>query len=107
MLNNFFVACGSLDRLSLGVLWPIVEIGETVEMFCSEVNPSFGFGPYATRKCRDDGTWSRVDTSQCIIRPMQESAIVLSSIYVEVDTINTTSLNAFYEMEVSIMQLAT
>ena len=98
--RELFVACGGLDRLSHGVLWPIARIGETVEMFCSEVNPSFGFGPYATRKCRDDGTWSRVDTSQCIIRPMQESAIVLSSIYVEVDTINATNLTT---MEVSIM----
>ena len=74
-----------------------------MEIFCSEVNPSFEFGPYATRTCRDDGTWSSVDTSQCIIRPMQESAIVLSSIYVEVESINAINLTTFYDMEVSIM----
>ena len=74
-----------------------------MEMFCSEVNPSFGFGPYARRPCRDDETWSRVDTSQCNIRPMQESAIVLSSIYVEVESINATNITDLYEMEVSIV----
>ena len=58
-------------------------------MFCSDVNPSFGFGPYATRHCREGETWSAVDTSQCSIRPMQESTIVVYSTFVEERHINS------------------
>ena len=83
------------------MLWPITETGETERIFCSTVNPSFGFGPYATRRCRDDATWSRVDTSQCNIRPMQQSTIVVSSIYVEVDEINAINMNSPEIIEVS------
>ena len=61
------------------------------EIFCNDVNPSFGFGPNATRSCREDGTWSRVDTSQCTISPtQQQSTIVMYSTYVEVATVNGT-----------------
>ena len=74
------------------MLWPLTEVGKTVETFCSDLNPSFGFGPYAIRRCRENATWSRVDTSQCSIRPMQQSTIVVSSIYVEVDNINATNI---------------
>ena len=96
-----FVACGSLDRLSHGFLWPITKAGETEEIFCSTVNPSFGFGPYATRRCRDDATWSRVDTSQCNIRPMQQSTIVVLSIFVEVDDTNAINITSPEITEVS------
>ena len=88
------IACGSLDRLSHGVLWPITEVNNTVEEFCSNVNPSFGFGPYATRHCRENATWSRVDTSQCSIRPRQQSSIVVYSTYIEVDNINSTNVSS-------------
>ena len=85
----YFVACGGLDRLSYGILWPITRANKTAEIFCSDVNPSFGFGPKATRSCREDATWSRVDTSQCTISPtQQQSIIVMYSVYVEVFTIN-------------------
>ena len=83
-----FIACENLDRLSYGILWPITEIGKVVEHFCSDINPSFGFGPRATRRCRENGTWSTVDTSQCSIRPMQQSTIVVYSTYTEEDSIN-------------------
>ena len=83
------------------MLWPITKAGETEEIFCSTVNPSFGFGPYATRRCRDDATWSRVDTSQCNIRPMQQSTIVVSSIFIEVDNINAVNITSPEITEVS------
>ena len=70
------------------MLWPITKAGETAEVFCSNVNPSFGFGPYATRQCRESETWSGVDTSQCSIRPQQQSTIVVYSTYIEVESIN-------------------
>ena len=59
-----------------------------MEHFCSDVNPSFGFGPHATRHCREDATWSTVDTSQCSIRPIQQSTILVYSTYTEEDNIN-------------------
>ena len=62
------------------------------ERFCSDINPSFVFGPTATRRCREDATWSRVDTSQCTISPTQQSTIVLYSTYVEVDNVNSTEI---------------
>ena len=83
------------------MLWPITKAGKTVETFCSDLNPSFGFGPYATRRCRNDATWSRVDTSQCNIRPIQQSTIVVSSVYVEVDSIDSTDINSAEIMQVS------
>ena len=89
------------------MLWPITKVGETAEMFCSDLNPSFGFGPYATRRCRDDATWSRVDTSQCNIRPMQQSTIVVSSIFVEVDNINATNITSPEIMQVSSVTVHT
>ena len=61
------------------------------EEFCSKINPSFGFGPTATRNCRENGTWGRVDTSQCTARPAQQSTFVVYSTYVEVDNINDAS----------------
>ena len=64
-----------------------------MEQFCSDVNPSFGFGPHATRRCREDATWSTVDTSQCSIRPMQQSTIVVYSTYTEDNITNS------YEIE--------
>ena len=88
-----FVACGDLDRLSHGILWPITRANEMVEIFCSDINPSFGFGPNATRSCREDATWSIVDTSQCTISPtQQQSTIVIYSTYVEVDNVNGTEI---------------
>jgi len=88
-------ASRSLDRLSYGILWPITEAGETVDIFCNDVNPLLGFGPYATRRCREDATWSRVDTSQCSIRPMQpQSTIVVYSFYVEMDSTNITNITS-------------
>lgn len=83
-----FLACGSLSRLSYGVLWPITKLKNTAKIFCSDINPLFGFGPYATRYCREDATWSTVDTSQCSIMPVQKFTIVVYSIYVEEDNIN-------------------
>ena len=70
-------------------------------MFCSDLNPSFGLGPYATRRCRDDTTWSKVDTSQCSIRSMQQSTIVVYSIYVEVDSTDSTNITSAEIMQVS------
>ena len=58
-----------------------------MEQFCSDVNPSFGFGPRAIRRCRENATWSTVDTSQCSIRPMQQSTIVVYSTYAVDDNI--------------------
>ena len=66
-----------------------------------ELNPSFGFGPYATRRCRDDATWSKVDTSQCSIRPMQQSTIVVFSIFIEVDNIDAINITSPEIMQVS------
>ena len=83
------------------MLWPVTEAGKTVETFCSYLNPSFGFGPYATRRCRENATWSRVDTSQCSIRAMQQSTIVIYSIYVELDNINATNITSAETMQVS------
>lgn len=92
ILRIIFIACGNLDRLSHGVLWPITKVNRTAEVFCSDVNPSFGFGPYATRRCRGDETWSTVDTSQCSIRPMQTTTFVVFSAYFEVDRINNNNI---------------
>ena len=91
-MDNWFTACGDLDRLSHGILWPITRANETAEIFCIDVNPSFGFGPTATRSCREDATWSRVDTSQCTISPTLQSTIVMYSTYVEVVTVNSTEI---------------
>ena len=84
------VACGGLDRLSHGILWPITRANEMAEILCIDVNPSFGLGPTATRSCREDATWNRVDTSQCTVSPIQQSTIVMYSTYVEVVTVNST-----------------
>ena len=91
LLRILSVACGRLDRLSHGVLWPITIVNDTAKVLCSIVNPSFGFGPYATRHCRENAAWSRVDTSQCSIRPQQQTTIVVYSTYVEVDNISSIS----------------
>ena len=88
-----FVACGSLDRLSHGILWPITKTNNRREAFCSDVNPSFAFGPVATRTCRADGTWSGVDTSQCTINHAQ-STFVIYSTYTDTDNINTTDITS-------------
>ena len=90
MCIYLYIACGGLDRLSHGILWPITTANEMAEILCSDVNPSFGFGPTATRSCREDATWSRVDSSQCTISPTQQSTIVMYSTYVEVVTVNST-----------------
>ena len=75
---NVCVVCGrEFDRLSYGILWPIIEANQIARMFCSDINPLFGFGPYATRRCRENGTWERVDTSQCSIRPTQRHVIII------------------------------
>jgi len=73
-------------------LWPITEFKNVAKVFCSDVNPSFGFGPQATRTCTENATWSRVDTSQCSISPMQQSTIVVYSTYVEVNDINSPNI---------------
>ena len=62
------------------------------EIYCSDINPSFGFGPTATRSCREDATWSRVDTSQCTISPIQQLTIIMYSTYVEVVTVNNSEV---------------
>lgn len=96
------IACGGLDRLTHGILWPRTETGNMARVFCSDINPSFGFGPYATRYCREDATWSQVDTSQCSVRAMQQSTIVLYSTYIEVDSINITNIMSPKINEVSL-----
>ena len=85
-LDNWFTACGDLDRLSLGILWPITSANKMEEILCSDINPSFEFGSIATRRCREDATWSRVDTSQCTISPTQQSTIIMYSTYVTVNS---------------------
>ena len=76
------IVCGrEFDRLSYGILWPIIEANEVARVFCSDITPLFGFGPYATRRCRENGTWERVDTSQCSIRSTQRYVIILYSTY--------------------------
>ena len=74
------------------MLWPITRAKKMAERFCSDINPSFVFGPTATRRCREDATWSRVNASQCTISPTQQSTIVLYSTYVEVDNVNSTEI---------------
>ena len=98
-LDNWFTACGDLNRLSLGILWPITSANKMAEILCSDINPSFGFGPTATRRCREDATWSRVDTSQCTINPTQQSTIVMYSTYVEVVSVNSTESITSPEIE--------
>ena len=98
-LDYWFTACGDLDRLSLGILWPITSANKMEEILCSDINPSFEFGPTATRRCREDATWSRVDTSQCTISPTQQSMIVMYSTYVEVVTVNSFEIITFPEIE--------
>ena len=96
----YFVACGGLDRLSHGILWPITRANKMAEIFCNDINPLFGFGPNATRSCREDETWSRVDTSQCTISPtQQQSTIIMYSTYVEVFTVNGTESITSSEIE--------
>ena len=93
--DNCFIACGNLNRLSHGILWPITKVNETVEgILCSDVNPSFGFGPNAIRRCREDATWSRVDTSQCTVSDTRRSTIVMYSTYVEVDSNNDANITS-------------
>lgn len=76
------VVCGrELDSVSYGILWPVIEASKVARVFCSDITPLFGFGPYATRKCRKNGTWAKVDTSQCSVRPTQRYVILLYSIY--------------------------
>ena len=91
-VDNWFTACGDLDRLSHGILWPITRANEMAEILCSDINPSFIFGPTATRRCREDATWSRVDTSQCTISPTQQTTIVMYSTYVDVVTVNNSEV---------------
>ena len=62
-------------------------------MFCTDVNPSFGFGPNAIRTCKEDATWSEVDTLHCTVRPTQ-SVIVVYSTFVVVDNINSTNISS-------------
>ena len=95
-LDHWFTACGDLDRLSLGILWPITSANKIEEVLCSDINPSFKFGPTATRSCREDATWSRVDTSQCTISPTQQSTIIMYSTYV---TVNSTEIISSPEIE--------
>jgi len=86
MLHTYFTsACGRTNgRLSYGVLWPITRVNYSAEIFCSEINPSFGFGTYATRNCTGNNVWGRVDTSQCTIRPTRQSNIVVYSSFITV-----------------------
>lgn len=80
---NAYLVCGrGFDSLSYGVLWPVTEANEVASVFCSDIIPTFGFGPYATRRCRENGTWDTVDTSQCSVRPTQQYTIILYSTYV-------------------------
>ena len=77
------LVCGRTNvRLSYGVLWPITIANSTAKVFCSEISPSFGFGPYATRNCTGNDIWGRVDTSQCSIRPTRQSSIVVYSNFI-------------------------
>jgi len=79
---NVCVVCGKgSDRLSHGVLWPVTEVTKVARVFCSDINPSFGFGPYATRRCKRNGTWDKVDISQCSVIPMQRNLIIMYSTY--------------------------
>ena len=79
----YAIACGK-ERFSYGVLWPITRVNSFAEVFCSDINPSFGFGPYATRNCTGNDVWDRVDTSQCSIRPSRQSNIVVFSNFITV-----------------------
>ena len=90
MCIYLYIACGDLDRLSHGILWPITRTNKMVEMFCSDIKSSFGFGLNVTRNCREDATWSIVDTSQCTVSPMQQSTIIMYSTYIEVVIVNGT-----------------
>ena len=77
------LVCGRTNvRLSYGVLWPITRANSTAKVFCSEINPLFGFGPYATRNCTGNNIWGRVDTSQCSIKPTRQSNIVVYSNFI-------------------------
>jgi len=78
-------ACGSADGLlSYGVLWPITQVNSVAEVFCTEISPSFGFGPYATRNCTSNDVWGEVDTSQCSVMPTRQSNTVVYSDYITV-----------------------
>ena len=82
----YIVACGKEhdERFSYGVLWPITKVNSVAEVFCTDINPSFGFGPYATRNCTSNDVWGRVDTSQCSISPTRQSNIVVYSNFIPV-----------------------
>ena len=74
--------CGrGFDCLSYGVLWPVIEANEVASIYCSDITPMFNFGPFATRRCGANGTWDRVDTSQCSVRSTQQYVIVMYSTY--------------------------
>jgi len=79
-----YAACGRIadDRFSYGVLWPLTRANSFAEVFCTDINPSFGFGPYATRSCISNDIWGRVDTSQCNIRRTRRSNTLVYSNFV-------------------------
>jgi len=91
----YCVACGK-DVFSYGVLWPITQVNSVAEVFCTEINPLFGFGPYATRNCTSNNVWGGVDTSQCSIRLASPLNTVVYSDFITLPSIeaNVTSIPA-------------
>lgn len=78
----YYVVCGrGFDRLSYGVLWPVITANEVAGVYCSDIIPMFGFGPRAMRRCRANGTWDRVDMSQCSVTPTQRHVTIMYSTY--------------------------
>ena len=74
----FLVVCSGPD-LSYGLVWDTTAASTTVNQDCHNIHQIFWRGPKATRRCLDNGKWSNVDITQCIVR--ERSSLILFSVY--------------------------
>ena len=52
---------------------------------CADIHPSFRFGPYVTRLCREGQRWDPIDFTQCTIRSESTPLLAVSVILWESD----------------------
>lgn len=66
------------------MLWPRTPVSDTVMFRCADIHPSFRFGPYFTRTCREGQIWDQINFTQCTVRsdlsPLLTVSVILQQI---------------------------
>ena len=79
--DDFLSVC---DEILDVVLWPRTPVSSIAMFRCADIHPSFRYGPYITRRCRQGETWDPIDFTQCTIRssatPLLTVSVVLQSV---------------------------